>query len=105
MEEKPVYSHDVSDTKQAFNTIIQFVLNGILNTKALIQSLTVIQLNNPILQSQYTIDSQGRPCCVTSDNVADARYLIGDEWNDNKMQALADTPFDLPRHQILRVVI
>lgn len=105
MEEKLVYSHDASDTKQALNTIIQFVLNGILNTKALIQSFTAIRLNNPILQSRYTIDSQGRPCRVTSDNVADARYLVGDEWNDNKMQALADTPFDLARHQLLRVVI
>ncbi|KID81043.1 Condensation domain protein [Metarhizium guizhouense ARSEF 977] len=105
MEEELFYSHHASDTKQAFNTIIQFVLNGTINIQALIQSFSAIQLNNPILRSRYTIDSQGRPCRVTSDNVADARYFVGDEWNDNKMQALADTPFDLARHQLLRVVI
>lgn len=105
MEEELFYSHGASDTRSAFNTIVQFVLSGAIDTKALVKSFTAVQRENPILRARYTVDTQGRPCRVTRDDVADVRCFVGDEWNDDRMQALADTPFDLARDQLLRPVI
>ncbi|RYP42068.1 hypothetical protein DL767_000580 [Monosporascus sp. MG133] len=105
MEEELFYSHRASDTRSAFNTIVQFVLRGAIDTEALVKSFTAVQRENPILRARYTVDTQGRPCRVTSDDVAYARCFVGDEWNDDQMQALVDTPFDMARDQLLRLVI
>ncbi|KAB8228305.1 nonribosomal peptide synthetase hasD [Aspergillus alliaceus] len=105
LEEELFYSHQASDTRCAFNTVIQSVLSGAIVTKALVESFTAVLCENPILRARYPTDAQGRPYRLISNDVTDALCIAGNEWSDEKMQALADRPFDLARDQLVRLVI
>ncbi|KAL2751985.1 hypothetical protein ACRALDRAFT_1007025, partial [Sodiomyces alcalophilus JCM 7366] len=105
MEEELFYSHAESDTRSAFHTVIQFTLTGAINTKALAESFKAVQRENPIMRARYAVDAQGHPCRFTTEHVASAQCVDGDQWDDEKTQALADAPFDLTRDQLVRMVI
>ncbi|GKT97220.1 nonribosomal peptide synthase [Colletotrichum tofieldiae] len=105
MEEELFYSHTESGTRSALNTVIHFTLTGAINTKALAESFKAVQRENSIMRARYAVDAQGHPCRFTTEDVASAQCVDGDQWDDEKMQALADAPFDLTRDQLVRMVI
>ena len=104
LEEEMFHAYAVSDTKSAFNTTVQFVLQGDVNTGALVEAFTALVRENPILRARYIV-SDGRPARLLSAESAAPQCYVGHGLSPERLRALVDERFDLASEQLFKVVI